>query len=142
MAHLDNTLSNPRSILNNLAFFAPRQSGYETYLRSRLIGMTLPLNDPDSNLVEWLLTNMKERKQHSNAMPKVGKDTKKNEELLDRSLDDANPMTRNRLKREDDFRILLTDGVHPMSRNSLKRDDDGRGIGFHQCYWNPVSCFR
>ena len=77
MTHLDKALSNPRSILNNLAFVAPRQSGYETYLRSRLIGMTLPPNDPDSNLVEWLLSNMKEREQSSNGMPKVGKDTKK-----------------------------------------------------------------
>ena len=126
--HLDSALSNPTSIFNKLSFFAPRQSGYETYLRSRLIGappMTLSQNDRDGKFVEWLLSNVKNKDHSSNTMVNLGKGTKKNGELLQIQVDENShnfdPMTRNRLKRDD---------------------DDGRGIGFHQCYWNPVSCFR
>jgi hypothetical protein len=120
-------LSNPTSIFNKLSFFAPRQSGYETYLRSRLIGMpptTLSQNEPDAKFVEWLLANVKNKDHSSNTILDLGKGTKKNVELWKKQLDE-NP---------HNFDL--------MTRNRLKRDNGGRGIGFHQCYWNPVSCFR
>ena len=125
--HLDDALSNPTSVFNKLSFFAPRQSGYETYLRSRLIGMpptTLSQNDPDAKFVDWLLSNVKNKDPSTKPMLSLGKATKKNVEFLQRALDEN------------------TYNIDPMAGNRLKRDDDGRGIGFHQCYWNPVSCFR
>ena len=125
--HLDDALSNPTSIFNKLSFFAPRQSGYETYLRSRLIGIpptTLSQNDPDAEFVDWLLSNVKNKDPSTKPMLSLGKATKKNVEFLQRALDEN------------------THNIDPMTGNRLKRDDDGRGIGFHQCYWNPVSCFR
>ena len=94
--------------------------------------------DPDVTLVEWLLNSMQTKPEMTIDQAKQGKtntDTKDSgSELPER------PFRKNEKNLKDDLDDLFK--FNPITRERLKRNDDGRGIAFHQCYWNPVSCFR
>ena len=94
--------------------------------------------DPDVTLVEWLLNSMQTKPEMTIDQAKQGKtntDTKDSDsELPER------PFRKNEKNLRDDLDDLFK--FNPITRERLKRNDDGRGIAFHQCYWNPVSCFR
>ena len=91
--------------------------------------------DPDVALVEWLLNNTEQ-----------GADTTDEDSKIRNNFSQITNANSGTSFRESE--ISLSDGsdasfnLHPITRERFKRDDDGRGIAFHQCYWNPVSCFR
>ena len=97
--------------------------------------MPLPRKDPDVTLVEWLLNNMQRKPEMTIGRSKEGKTTTDTK--------DSSPelsFRKNDKYLRDDLDDLFK--FNPITRERLKRNDDGRGIAFHQCYWNPVSCFR
>ena len=90
--------------------------------------MSLPREDPDVTLVEWLLNNTQRKVETNNDQSEQGNAV------------DSTIISPDSSFRRDGLGDLLR--FNPVTRERLKRNDDGRGIAFHQCYWNPVSCFR
>ena len=144
MSNLDKILVNQNSMLKRLGYFSERQLEYESYLRSRLNRMPPSERDHDDNLVEWLLSNAQSQSMDGRFGPddllqvtinNQGKFAKEQKRRSEEPYDKAVTYLKGKLE-------AGTNGVDIFTRSRLKRDDDGRGVGFHQCYWNPVSCFR
>ena len=99
------------------------------------IRISLPKDDPDTTLVEWLLSHSRRRRETNNEESKYDKKLSGN----------TNAYLESSFRKSENS---LANGIgdlfkfNPITRERFKRDDDGRGIAFHQCYWNPVSCFR
>ena len=122
-------------MLKQLAYFTERQSEYESYLRSRLNGIPASERDSDDNLVEWLLSNAQIPDDLLHVgINNQGKFAKEQTRSSEEPYDKADKYFKGKLEEG-------TNGVDKFTRSRLKRDDDGRGVGFHQCYWNRVSCF-
>ena len=99
------------------------------------IRISLPKEDPDATLVEWLLSISRRRGQANNEESKYER----------KPIDSTNAHPESSFRKSENS---LANGIgdlfkfNPITRERFKRDNDGRGIAFHQCYWNPVSCFR
>ena len=99
------------------------------------IRISVPKDDPDVALVEWLLSHSRRTRETNNEEPENDK------KLSGNTNADPEPSFR---KSENSLANGIGDlfKFNPITRERFKRDNDGRGIAFHQCYWNPVSCFR
>ena len=126
--------------------FPSPATGYEAYLRSRFSRpKTRPtlssegwvFSGPDVSLVEWLIDNFQHNETPSNAKPNEEKPKTKETsvEQQEQLFGKNDEYAKGKMRKNGDNQDL-------MSRHMIKRNDDGRGIAFHQCYWNPVSCFR
>ena len=108
-----------------------RQYGYGADRLPRSVGKPLPKNDPDVALVEWLLSSYEARGLDLPPSPN--------------SIDDKSPWYsyQDTLWKGDDYsKRNIEENAGLIGRRRLKRDEDGNGIAFHQCYFNPISCFR
>ena len=108
-----------------------RQYGYGADTHPRSAGKSLPKNDPDVALVDWLLSSYQASGLDLPPSPS--------------SVDDKSPWYgyEDTLWKNDDYsKGNIEEQAGVTGRRRLKRDGDGNGIAFHQCYFNPISCFR
>ena len=142
MRHLNIDLFGRRFPKNPEGFMVPRQSAYfnsQAYLRSRLAPgiISLPSTTPDTDLLTWYNLNFEPIDYSSNSLPYQVMLSNQRPSINDRKYFGKN--------NEDVIGLSQrhTEVINQSTKNRQKRTTtDGRQVGFHQCYWNPVSCFR